>query len=182
MFTRIATDRQQMHCSASLLLLFISIRRRVINSIPFSSILNVFSNLQAIPEATDAAPQCRCGRFQGRPRAVRRGSSRGCSRTGGAGAEALAPFQRADLLRELLAFSILSFLALLKSSWANGLEMRIESRKIQKFGLQQKTRDVKKINSCVIPNSLEDLGRILAIWPGTSWNLISHLHQLSGTS
>ena len=34
-----------------------------------------------------------------------------------------------------------------------------------------------KINSCVIPNSLEDLGRILASWPGTSWNLISHLHQ-----
>ena len=35
----------------------------------------------------------------------------------------------------------------------------------------------KKINSYVIPNSLEDLGRFLAIRPGTFWNLISHLHQ-----
>ena len=29
----------------------------------------------------------------------------------------------------------------------------------------------------LIPNSLEDLGRFLAICPGTFWNLISHLHQ-----
>ena len=33
-----------------------------------------------------------------------------------------------------------------------------------------------KINSCVIPNSLEDFGELLAICPGTLGNLISHLH------
>ena len=33
-----------------------------------------------------------------------------------------------------------------------------------------------KINSCVIPNSLEDLGRFL-ICPETFWSLISYLHQ-----
>ena len=34
-----------------------------------------------------------------------------------------------------------------------------------------------EINSCVIPNSLEDLGEFLAICPGTLGNLISHLHR-----
>ena len=33
----------------------------------------------------------------------------------------------------------------------------------------------QKINSCVIPNSLEDLGEFLAICPGTLGNLLSHL-------
>ena len=33
----------------------------------------------------------------------------------------------------------------------------------------------KGINSCAIPNSLEDLGEFLAICPGTLGNLISHL-------
>ena len=37
------------------------------------------------------------------------------------------------------------------------------------------TNSQKTINSCVIPNSLEDLGEFLAICPGTLGNLISHL-------
>ena len=37
----------------------------------------------------------------------------------------------------------------------------------------------QKKNSCVIPNSLEDLGKFLAICPGTLGNLISHLHRNS---
>ena len=40
-----------------------------------------------------------------------------------------------------------------------------------------------EINSCVIPNSLEDLGEFLAICPGTLGNLIRHLpRNLPGTS
>ena len=35
------------------------------------------------------------------------------------------------------------------------------------------------IDSCVIPNSLEDLGRFLAICPRTLWNLVCYLHRNS---
>ena len=43
------------------------------------------------------------------------------------------------------------------------------------LGFRKETCEMK-INSCVIPNSLEDLGRFLAICPGTLRNLINRLH------
>ena len=82
------------------------------------------SYLQAIPQSTYATPQGRGGCLQSRPSPP---SSAGSTVAVAGprsrlGAQGFTPFQRPDLLRQLLALRILSFLALLArpSSWNPG--------------------------------------------------------------